>query len=107
MTSELNETFMVRTETPEMAIDEPESTPIEKIKNKLTQVQLKATSSNEDTSHVQAQRSPLPAMDLHVLPKAQADVEVITSLASLLRLLCDALVSKCHRFERGRLSFYH
>ena len=77
MAAELNETFMVRTGTPELTIDDPESLSIQNIKTKLTQLQLKATLSNDDNPHVQTQRSPLPAMELLILPKAQVDIEVI------------------------------
>ena len=75
MTAELNETFMVRSSTPEMNHDET-LTSVEKIQTKLTQVQLKATLSNDENQQQSTQRPAIPSMELVILPKAQADIVV-------------------------------
>lgn len=76
MTAEMNETFMVRTSTPEPANEDNEFT-TEKLQTKLTQVQLKTTLSDvQNSPNHSTQRHQTPPMDLVVLPKTQADIVV-------------------------------
>lgn len=76
MATEMNETFMVRTSTPEMPNDDNELT-TEKLQTKLTQVQLKATLSDvQNSSNQSTQRHQTPPMDLLIIPKTQADIIV-------------------------------
>lgn len=76
MAAEMNETFMVRTSTPETVNDDSEFAS-EKLQTKLTQVQLKTSLSDVQNSPNQStQRHQTPPMDLVVLPKTQADIVV-------------------------------
>lgn len=75
MAAELNETFMVRTSTPERNHNHSNAK-INEVQTKLTQVQLKATLSNDENNQTTNQRSTVPSMDLVTLPKTQADVVV-------------------------------
>jgi hypothetical protein len=73
MAAEMNETFMVRASTPEMINDDNELS-TEKIQTKLTQVQLKATLSDEQNQQIQTQRHQTPPMELVIIPKTQDDI---------------------------------
>jgi hypothetical protein len=75
MATEMNETFMVRTSTPEMINDDNELS-TDKIQTKLTQVQLKATLSDEQNQHSQTQRHQTSSMELVILSKTQDDIVV-------------------------------
>jgi hypothetical protein len=72
MAAEMNETFMVRTSTPEISNDDNEFS-TDKLQTKLTQVQLKTTLSDEPN---QTQRHQTPPIELVILPKTQADIVV-------------------------------
>ncbi|CAF0984988.1 unnamed protein product [Rotaria sp. Silwood1] len=74
MAADMNETFMIRTSTPEMPTEDSEL-PIDKIQKNLTQVQLKTKSADEHNQHiVQTQRHQTPPMELVILPKTQDDI---------------------------------
>jgi hypothetical protein len=110
MATDMNETFMVRTTTPEIFTDDSESS-IDQLQTTLTQVQLKATlNHDEQQSHVQTHRSPLTSIELVVLPKTQADIIVssrpyVDELLSCLRMFI-RLVSQCYRSQCWRMSFH-
>lgn len=70
MANEMNETFMVRTSTPDILSDDQELS-VEKLQTKLTQVQLKATLSDE---HKRTQRHQTPPLELVIIPKTQDDI---------------------------------
>ncbi len=72
MTAEMNETFMIRTSTPELTNDDNELS-TDKIQTKLTQVQLKTTLSDEQ---IQTQRHQTSPMELVILSKTQDDIVV-------------------------------
>jgi hypothetical protein len=82
MATEMNETFMIRTTTPEMNNEDNELS-LDKIATKLTQVQLKTTFSDEQNHHVETQRHQTPPMKLVILPKTQADIVVRIDLNEL------------------------
>jgi hypothetical protein len=83
MSTEMNETFMIRPSTPEMPNDDNEFSK-EKIQTKLTQVQLKTTLSDEQNQHHHTQRHQTPPMELVILPKTQDDIVVkITHLSKI------------------------
>lgn len=73
----MNETFMVRTSTPEANNDDNDLS-TNKLQTKLTQVQLKTTLSDNDHSHHhnQTQRHQTPPLELVILPKTQDDIVV-------------------------------
>lgn len=75
MATDLNETFMIRTSTPEMPTDEGELS-IEKIHTNLAQVQLKEKSIDENKQQTQTQRHQTPPMELVILPKTQDAITV-------------------------------
>jgi hypothetical protein len=75
MSSEMNETFMIRTSTPEVSNDDNEF-PIDNIQTKLTQVHLKTTLSDEQNQHHQTQKHQTPPIELVILPKTQDDIVV-------------------------------
>ena len=104
MATEMNETFMVRTSTPEMTNEENEIT-TEKLQTKLTQVQLKTTLSDVQKSPNQRHQS--PPMDLLILPKTQADIVVRSLSSSFLVSNSFSLVSQCHRSECWWLSLHN
>ncbi|CAF1154491.1 unnamed protein product [Adineta steineri] len=70
---DMNETFMIRSSTPETVSDDNDMT-IEKVQTKLTQVQLKTTLSDEPSQHNQTQRHQTPPMELISLPKTQDNI---------------------------------
>ncbi|CAF4281395.1 unnamed protein product, partial [Adineta steineri] len=70
---DMNETFMIRSSTPETVSDDNDIT-IEKVQTKLTQVQLKTTLSDEPNQHNQTQRHQTPPMELISLPKTQDNI---------------------------------
>jgi hypothetical protein len=75
MSSEMNETFMIQTSTPEVSNDDNEF-PIDNIQTKLTQVHLKTTLSDEQNQHHQTQKHQTPPIELVILPKTQDDIVV-------------------------------
>jgi hypothetical protein len=81
MAAEMNETFMVRTSTPEITNDDNEFS-TDKIQTKLTQVQLKTTLSDEPNQNNQTQRHQTPPIELVIIPKTQADI-VVNDLFSI------------------------
>lgn len=97
MATEMNETFMVRTSTPEMANEEQHEFTTEKLQTKLTQVQLKATLSDvQNSPNRSTQRHQTPPMDLLIIPKTQADIVVRSLSSSFLPSNSFSSVSQCH-----------
>jgi hypothetical protein len=84
MATEMNETFMVRASTPEVPNDDNELS-TDKIQTKLTQVQLKATLSDDQNQHIHTQRHQTPPMELVILPKTQEDIVVNNSFFFLFK----------------------
>ena len=75
MADEMNETFMIRSSTPEKTNDDNELT-TEKIQTKLTQVQLKTTLSDGVNPLATTQRHQIPSIELISLPKARESIVV-------------------------------
>lgn len=103
MAADMNETFMIRTSSPEISTDEHDLS-IDKVQKSLTKVKLKTKLSDEQKQHIcQTPKQQTPPMELVILPKTQDETSVyfilIISKIISLRFLFSfcILVSKCDR----------